>query len=156
MVIDQDGDTGIIQFACEVPDTNAWIREEVNAQYHLEQVDLVQKHWVLPGSINTRIEGLTHNVSNTCTIKHHEWRFVADWLWKIRHTVKGVAMLPDAGDFIYENAPYQTVLDGSIGAAKWKMLNETDWAVIDFTSIAGGNDAHLTGACDGLKCELPH
>ena len=155
VVIDQEGDTGIIQFACEVPDSNAWIRKEVSAQYHLEQVDLVQRHWVLPGSVNTRIEGLTHNVSNTCTIKHHEWRFVADWLWKIRHTVKGVAMLPDAGDFIYENAPYQTVLKGSLTEAKWKMLNETDWSVIDFTSIAGGNDAHLTGACDGLKCEMP-
>lgn len=155
VVVDQEGDTGIIQFACEVPDSNAWIREEVSAQYHLEQVDLVQKHWVLPGSVNTRIEGLTHNVSNTCTIKHHEWRFVADWLWKIRHTVKGVAMLPDAGDFIYANAPYQTVLKGSLTEAKWKMLNETDWSVIDFTSIAGGNDAHLTGACDGLKCEMP-
>lgn len=154
VIVDQDGDTGIIQFACEIPDSKAWVREEVKAKYHLEQVELVQKHWVLPGSINTRIEGLTHNVSNTCTIKNHEWRFVADWLWKIRHTVKGVAMMPDAGDFIYENAPYQTVLDDSLGSAKWKMLAETDWSVIDFQSISGGNDAHLTGACDGLKCEV--
>ena len=64
-------------------------------------------------------------------------------------------MMPDAGDFIYENAPYQTILDDSLGAAKWKMLNETDWSVIDLQSILGGNDAHLTGACDGLKCEMP-
>ena len=154
-IIDQEGDTGIVQFACEVPDVNSWIRDEVNAQYHIEQVNLVQKHWVLPGSANSRVEGLTHNVSNTCTIKAHEWLFVADWLWKIRHTVKGVAMMPDAGDYIYENAPYQTVLDNSLSEAKWNMLAKVDWSVIDFTKIYGGNDAHLTGACDGLKCEMP-
>tara|TARA_R100000654_G_scaffold61578_1_gene88497 strand:- start:1012 stop:3018 length:2007 start_codon:yes stop_codon:yes gene_type:complete len=155
VIIDQDGDTGIVQFACEIPDSNSWIREEVNAQYHLEQVNLVQEHWVLPGSINTRIEGLTHNVSNTCSIKHHEWRFVADWLWKIRHNVKGVAMMPDTGDYVYENAPYQTVLDGSYGEVVWKKLRDADWSLVDLTSIEGGNDAHLTGACDGLKCESP-
>ena len=154
-IIDQEGDTGIVQFACEVPDVNSWIRDEVNAQYHIEQVNLVQKHWVLPGSANSRVEGLTHNVSNTCTIKAHEWLFVADWLWKIRHTVKGVAMMPDAGDYIYENAPYQTVLENSLSEAKWKMLAKVDWSVIDFTKIYGGNDAHLTGACDGQKCEMP-
>ena len=127
---------------------------EVSAKDHLNNVQLVQNHWVVPGSKNSRVEGLTHNVSNTCTIKPHEWKYAPDWLWAIRKTVRGVAMLADHGDFVYENAPYQKVLDGSTTEARWKFLKDVDWSVIDLTSIKGGNDAMLTGACDGMKCEL--
>ena len=154
VIVDLDGDTGIIEFACEVPDSDSWVSSEVSAKDHLNNVELVQKHWVVPGSKNSRVEGLTHNVSNTCTIKPHEWKFAPDWLWSIRKTVRGVAMLADHGDFVYENAPYQKVLDGSTSAARWKFLKDVDWSVIILTSIKGGNDAMLTGACDGMKCEL--
>lgn len=156
VIVDLDGDTGIIEFACEVPDSDSWVSSEVSAKDHLNNVQLVQNHWVVPGSKNSRVEGLTHNVSNTCTIKPHEWKYAPDWLWAIRKTVRGVAMLADHGDFVYENAPYQKVLEGSTTEARFKLLKDVDWSVIDLTSIKGGNDAMLTGACDGMKCELNH
>ena len=156
VVIDIEGNTGIIEFACEIPDSDSWVSDQVTAKEHLDNVELVQNNWVIPGSQNSRVEGLTHNVSNTCTIKSHEWKFVPDWLWAIRKTVRGVAMLPDHGDEAYENAPLQKVLDGSTKAVRWEFLRDVDWSVIDLTSIKGGNDAMLTGACDGLKCELTY
>lgn len=153
--IDLPGDTGIVKFACSIPNVDSWVRKEISAKQHLNQVKLVQNHWVLPGSVNTRVEGLTHNVSNTCTIKDHEWNEVGDWLWKNRNSVRGVAMLADYGDTVYENAPYQEVNDGGWIEAEWNALRLADWSKIDLTSIFGGNDALLTGGCDGLKCELP-
>ena len=38
---------------------------------------------------------------------------------------------------------------------EWIRLSKIDWSKVDLTSVGGGNDAHLTGGCDGLKCELP-
>jgi ribonucleoside-diphosphate reductase alpha chain len=153
VTIDLDGETGIIEFACEASN-GGWTRKEVNAKDHLDRVAFVQKHWVYPGSKQSRVAGLSHNVSNTCTVKDHEWNMVGDWLWKNRHNVRGVAMLSDYGDFVYQNAPYQTVLDGSTTEARWRILNDVDWSKVDLTSIHGGNDAQYTSGCDGLKCEI--
>ena len=150
-VIDLDGDTGILQFACYGAGV---IREDIDARTHLENVALVQANWVEYGSRDSRIEGLNHNVSNTCTVKENEWNMVSDWLWKNRRNVRGVALLSDYGDTAYENAPYQTVLQGTKQEELWTRLSELDWTSIDLTSVGGDNDSMLTGGCDGLKCEL--
>ena len=150
-IIDLDGDTGIVQFACVGKGTT---RDELSAKDFLENVALVQSHWVEYGSADSRVEGLSHNVSNTCTVKDDEWGVVSDWLWKNRRSVRGVALLSDYGDAVYENAPYQTVKEGTKQEEEWVRLSELDWDKVDLTSVGGGNDAHLTGGCDGLKCEL--
>ena len=149
--IDLEGDTGIVQFACIGKGTT---RDELTAKDFLENVAIVQSHWVEYGSLNSRVEGLSHNVSNTCTVKDHEWGEVSSWLWKNRHTVRGVALLSDFGDTVYKNAPYQTVNKGTKQEKEWIRLSQLNWDKVDLTSVGGGNDAHLTGACDGLKCEL--
>ena len=127
----------------------------MTANDFLENVALVQSNWVEYGSSDSRVEGLSHNVSNTCTVKDDEWDMVSDWLWKNRRSVKGVALLSDYGDTVYENAPYQTVKEGTKQEEEWIRLSKIDWSKVDLTSVGGGNDAHLTGGCDGLKCELP-
>ena len=151
--VDLPGDTGIVKFACSVPSSDSFVRKEISAKVHLNQVKLVQQNWVVPGSVNSRVEGLTHNVSNTCTIKEDEWSEVSHWLWKNRYHVRGVAMLSDYGDTVYENAPYQEVKPGWI-EAEWNGLLLADWDSVDLQSIKGGNDSMLTSGCDGLKCEL--
>jgi ribonucleoside-triphosphate reductase len=150
--IDLEGDTGIIQFACV---GNGTPRDHLSAKDFLESVALVQAHWVEYGSKSSRVEGLSHNVSNTCTVKDDEWRMVSDWLWKNRRSVRGVALLSDYGDTVYKNAPFQTVKDGTPQEEEWNRLMSLDWSKIDLTSVGGGNDAHLMTGCDGLKCELP-
>jgi len=149
--IDLDGDTGIIQFACV---GNGTPRDHLSAKDFLESVALVQSNWVETGSRASRIEGLSHNVSNTCTVKDDEWNMVSDWLWKNRRSVRGVALLSDYGDTVYKNAPFQTVKEGTPQEEEWNRLMSLDWTSIDLTSVGGGNDAHLTSGCDGLKCEL--
>lgn len=153
--IDLEGDTGIVEFACGAPDEDAYTSDEFTAHQHISFVAFIQKHWVLPGSKNSRVEGLTHNVSNTCTVGDDDWAHLPIWLWKHRKSVKGVAMLADYADDVYQNAPKQKVIKGSIKEKRWELLNQVDWDVIDLTSIKGGNDVLLTGACDGMKCELP-
>ncbi len=151
-IIDIEGDTGIIQFACV---GNGTPRDHLSARDFLETVALVQSSWVEYGSKGSRVEGLSHNVSNTCTVKDDEWGVVSDWLWKNRRSVRGVALLSDYGDTVYENAPYQTVKEGAPLEKEWERLMTLDWTKIDLTSVGGGNDAHLMSGCDGLKCQLP-
>jgi ribonucleoside-triphosphate reductase (thioredoxin) len=151
-IIDLEGDTGIIQFACV---GNGTPRDHLSARDFLESVALVQSSWVEYGSKGSRVEGLSHNVSNTCTVKDDEWGVVSDWLWKNRRSVRGVALLSDYGDTVYENAPYQTVKEGTKQEKEWERLLTLDWSKIDLTSVGGGNDAHLMSGCDGLKCQLP-
>ena len=150
--VDLEGDTGIVKFACK---GNGVTRDEVDALKHLENVRLVQNHWVAVGSIKSRVEGLKHNVSNTCTVKEQEWTLVSDFLWKHRRTIRGVALLSDYGDLAYENAPYQTVKEGTEQEEEWIRLSKLDWSQIDLTKIDGeDSDVLLTGGCDGLKCSL--
>ena len=52
-IIEMEGDTGIIQFACY---GDGVIREEIDAKKHLENVALVQANWVAYGSRDSRVE----------------------------------------------------------------------------------------------------
>ena len=150
-IIDLEGNTGIVQFACKSKGLN---RDHLTAINFLENVAIVQASWVAFGSEDSRVEGLSHNVSNTCTVKEDEWETVTDWLWKNRRAVRGVALLSDYGDTVYKNAPFQTVRSGTKEEDEWERLSRLDWAKVDLSSVGGGNDSHLTGGCDGLKCEL--
>ncbi len=125
-----DEHTGVVAFACSAPE-GALTREDDSALAHLERVRLVYQHWVLPGSKQTRVEGLTHNVSNTCTVKDHEWDDVADFLWEARGELRGVALLGWFGDSAYNNAPYQTVEEGTEAEALWLKLAQIDWSGVD-------------------------
>jgi len=83
--VDLDEHTGIVQFACSAP-AGSITREDDTALNHLARVKLVYENWVAPGSTNTRVEGLTHNVSNTCTVKQDEWDDVAHFIWSNRES----------------------------------------------------------------------
>lgn len=152
--IDLDQHTGVVAFACSAPE-GALTREDDSALAHLERVRLVYKHWVLPGSANSRVEGLTHNVSNTCTVKPDEWDDVANFLWDARGELRGVALLGWFGDSQYDNAPYQTVEAGSEAEELWRRLIELDWSEVDLYRLDSDYfDAQLEPACSGGTCSL--
>ena len=99
----------VITFAIEAP-PHAILRDEIGAQDFLGFVQLVQKHWVLNGETETpRSPGLHHNVSNTCTVKASEWDATADFIWRHREHVTGVALLGHDGDKRYAQAPRESV-----------------------------------------------
>ncbi len=108
---DHDDNTGIISFACSAP-VGSVSRETSKALDHLERVKLVYENWVLPGSKDSRVEGLTHNVSNTCTLKEDEWDSVASFLWSNRDSWRGLPLLGYVCDHLYDLSTYQTVVEG--------------------------------------------
>ena len=151
--VDLDEHTGVIQFACSAPE-GAITREDDTALDHLERVKLVYENWIKPGSAHSRIEGLTHNVSNTCTVKKDEWDNVTQYIWDNRESLRGVALLSYVGDHMYNMAPYQTVIEGTDSAKLWLELSLIDWASVDLNKRGEGESAVLEPACSGGKCEL--
>ena len=118
---------------------------------------LVFQHWVAVGSAQSRVEGLTHNVSNTCTIKDDEWQDVADFLWEARGELRGVALLGYFGDSAYDQAPYQTVEQGSDSEKIWQELAELDWSSVDLQKIESDFvETQLEPACSSGLCTITH
>jgi ribonucleoside-triphosphate reductase len=151
--VDLDEHTGIVQFACSAP-VGSITREDDTALNHLERVKLVYENWVAPGSAQSRVEGLTHNVSNTCTVKEDEWPQVTQFIWNNRESLRGVALLSYVGDHMYNMAPYQTVVEGTDSAKLWDDLAQINWDEVDLNKRGEGESPTLEPACSGGKCEL--
>ena len=101
----------VITFLCEVPD-GAKIKNQVDAISLLENVKLTQQNWVEYGTRHdkTIYPTLRHNVSNTISIKPHEWKDVANHIYKNKKWYAGISMLPMSGDKDYPQAPFTAVL----------------------------------------------
>ncbi|MBP9914564.1 MAG: recombinase, partial [Opitutaceae bacterium] len=120
----------------------------------LRFVELVQRHWVQPGSAAvTRSPGLQHNVSNTCTVKPDEWNEVAEFIWQHRENFTGVALLAEDGDKRYAQAPREGVATEE-DILKW---NRLAYHAVDYTKLRERTDETAlkeTAACAGGACEL--
>jgi ribonucleoside-triphosphate reductase len=121
---------------------------------HLQRVKTVYENWVLPGSTQTRVEGLTHNVSNTCTVKEDEWNDVASFIWDHRESLRGVALLGYVADHLYDMAPYQTVVEGHDSEKTWNDLASIDWEGVNLFVEGEGENPVLDPACSGGECTL--
>jgi ribonucleoside-triphosphate reductase len=100
----------VITFLCKSK-PNALTKDKLSAIDFLEKVKLVQKHWVTTGrNIDRCVQPwLNHNVSNTITIKDHEWESAAKFIYDNREFFAGISMLGDSGDMTYHQAPFQAV-----------------------------------------------
>jgi ribonucleoside-diphosphate reductase alpha chain len=143
----------VLTFTVEAP-AHAILRDEVTAVVFLEFVQLVQKHWVLPGeATGGRSPGLHHNVSNTCTVKVEEWNAVADFIWQNRNGFTGVSLLAYDGDKRYPQAPREAVVTDD-DVAKWNRLK---YNPVDYTRLCEATDETALKdvvACAGGQCEL--
>lgn len=101
----------VVSFLCEVP-AGAITKNQINAIELLEKVKLAQKYWVNNGINDDKNypKGLTHNISNTITVKPDEWDNVADYIYKNRKYFSGISLLPASGDLDYPQAPFSTIL----------------------------------------------
>lgn len=105
-----NGTDEIISFCVEVP-KGAKTKNDIDALTLMEYVKLTQKNWVMYG---TRKEActqpwLTHNVSNTITVRDDEWDTVTDFIYDNRQYFAGVSLLPISGDKDYPQAPFTAV-----------------------------------------------
>jgi ribonucleoside-diphosphate reductase alpha chain len=148
---DSDPQVGIVAFACEAPE-KAILRKDIDAIEFLNKVKFFQDYWVMAG--NREIEsqkGLTHNVSNTCTVKADEWDAIKDRIWDLRKSVRGISLLSDYGDTVYKNAPYET---SDINDEYYKILLDADWSLVDFSLGGYVENPQADPACAGGVCLL--
>jgi len=156
-----------LAFAIEAPE-GALTREEHSAVDFLNWVKRVQSAWVAHGVLRPdSVEGLTHNVSNTCTVKPDEWERVAETLLEGRDAFGGVSCLASSGDYDYPQPPFQAVYHPSEVSATdphrqakldayeyWCALRES--SSVDYSQVTELVDVTSPSkewACQGGACE---
>jgi ribonucleoside-triphosphate reductase len=100
----------VIKFPIEVPD-GAKLKNQLPAVEMLSIVKETQKNWVYSGK-NKKLctqEYLSHNVSNTVTVKPDEWDDVTKYIYNNRKYFAGISLIPQSGDKDYPQAPFTTV-----------------------------------------------
>ena len=100
----------VIKFPIEVPD-GAKLKNQLPAVEMLNVVKKAQIQWVDSGK-NPKLctqQFLSHNVSNTITVKPEEWEDVTKFIYKNRRYYAGISLIPQSGDKDYPQAPFTTV-----------------------------------------------
>jgi ribonucleoside-triphosphate reductase len=154
----------VIKFPIEVPD-GAKLKNQLPAIEMLSIVKDTQKNWVYSGknrSLCTQ-QYLSHNVSNTVTVKPDEWDAVTKYIYDNRKYFAGISLIPQSGDKDYPQAPFTTVYTSREivkeygDAALWcsglielglNAFNDNLWAACDYVSM---NQAKETDDQDKLK-----
>jgi ribonucleoside-triphosphate reductase len=144
----------VIKFPIEVPD-GAKLKNQLPAVEMLSIVKDTQKHWVQSGKnkgLCTQ-EYLSHNVSNTVTVKPDEWEDVTKFIYDNRKYFAGISLIPQSGDKDYPQAPFTTVYTSREivkeygDAALWcsglielalNAFNNNLWAACDYVSMNQG------------------
>lgn len=144
----------VIEFPVEAPE-GAVLKEDLTAEEFMNMVRSTQQHWVMPGATRpSHMPGLSHNVSNTISVRPTEWVTVADYLWDHRDNFTGVSLLPDSGDMVYAFAPFEAVKTEA-QERRWNELI-AGYKPIDYLSVFEAEDGtNLTGeaACANGACE---
>jgi ribonucleotide reductase alpha subunit len=145
----------MVEFPVQAPD-GAILKEDLTAEQFMETVRGTQQNWVVPGATrSSRVPGLSHNVSNTITVRAHEWKAVADYLWKHRDSFTGVSLLADTGDTDYAFAPFEAVRSEE-QERRWNEL-VAKYTPVDYLEMFEAEDGtSLMGeaACANGSCNL--
>lgn len=107
MVEDKNSDpTSAIVYFPIVAKKDAKFKKDLMGVDQLKAVKLIFENWVLPGTRpeRSRIEGVTHNVSNTITVD--DWDAVFDYILENKKSFAGVSMMGEYGDRSYPQAPF--------------------------------------------------
>lgn len=104
--------TDVVLTFCIEASPDSLTKREVDAVELLNHVKLTKENWIDAGK---RLElcakpWLSHNVSNTISVKDNEWGEVAGFIYDNRQAFAGISLLPDGGDLDYPQAPFCEVL----------------------------------------------
>ena len=146
----------VIKFPIEVPD-GAKLKNQLPAVEMLSIVKETQKNWVYSGknrSLCTQ-DYLSHNVSNTVTVKPDEWDQVTKYIYDNRKYFAGISLIPQSRDKDYPQAPFTTVYTSREivkeygDAALWcsglielglNAFNNNLWAACDYVNMNQAKD----------------
>jgi len=150
-----NGTDDVITFCVEAP-KGAIVKDDVGAIEFLEIVKKTQQNWVIPGTaLPDSSVGLNHNVSNTVSVKAHEWEEVADYIFDNREFFTGISLLADDGKTIYEQAPHQQIANND-DEAQWSNFLES-YSKVDYTKLNEEVDNTIHKdivACAGGSCDI--
>lgn len=150
-----DDDHEIITFCLQIPES-AILKKDLSAIDFLKMVKSTYENWVMPGTaIPESSPGLTHNVSNTVTVKAEEWDEVTKFIYENRYCFSGISLLADFGDKLYKQAPMERV-ETPEDIERWNQLvsfyKEVDWGL--FREDDDYTEQQQTVACANGQCEL--
>jgi ribonucleoside-diphosphate reductase alpha chain len=146
----------VVKFPIEVPDGSK-LKNQLPAVEMLTVVKETQKNWVNSGK-NKHLctqDYLSHNVSNTVTVKPDEWDAVTRYIYDNRKYFAGISLIPQSGDKDYPQAPFTTVYTSREivkeygDAALWcsglielalNTFNNNVWAACDYVSMNQAKD----------------
>lgn len=152
-VYDPHGRTEVITFPVEGPEFGIY-RDDVDALTHLDYIRKVQLNWVQAGRRHEdHSPGLHHNVSCTVTLRSDEWDSVADRIWEHRDSFTGIALLQDAGDKAYAQAPREAVATAE-DIQRWNQLGYIPVAYTELSEDEDITELKEVVACAGGACEL--
>lgn len=148
----------VIKFPIEVPDGSK-LKNQLPAVDMLSVVKDAQRNWVYSGKNKNLCtqDYLSHNVSNTVTVKPDEWDDVTRYIYDNRKYFAGISLIPQSGDKDYPQAPFTTVYTSREivkeygDAALWcsglieLALNAFDnnlWTACDYVTLNQANKDH--------------
>ena len=104
--------TDVVLNFCIEAKPEALTKQDVTAVDLLEKVKLTKENWIDAGKREKLCAQpwLSHNVSNTISVKDDEWGQVEKFIYENRHVFAGISLLSDGGDLDYPQAPFCEVL----------------------------------------------
>ncbi len=104
--------TDVVLNFCIEASPDAMTKRDVTAVDLLNYVKMTKENWIDAGK---RIElcaqpWLSHNVSNTISVKDEEWVDAEQFIYDNRAVFAGISLLPDGGDLDYPQAPFCEIL----------------------------------------------
>lgn len=104
--------TDVVLTFCIEANPEAMTKRDVDAVELLKLVKLTKDNWIDAGKRVERCSQpwLSHNVSNTISVRDDEWEQAESFIFENRHAFAGVSLLPDGGDLDYPQAPFCEVL----------------------------------------------
>ncbi len=104
--------TDVVLTFCIEASEDAVVKQDVDAIRLLECVRLTKENWIDGGKRPELCAQpwLSHNVSNTISVKDNEWGKVEEYIYENREAFAGISLLPDGGDLDYPQAPFCEVL----------------------------------------------
>jgi ribonucleoside-diphosphate reductase alpha chain len=145
----------VIKFPIEVPDGSK-LKNQLPAVDMLSVVKDAQKNWVYSGKNKNLCtqDFLSHNVSNTVTVKPDEWGSVTQYIYDNRKYFAGISLIPQSGDKDYPQAPFTTVYTSREVVKEYG--DAALWCSGLIESALHAFDGNLWAACDYVTLNQAH
>jgi ribonucleoside-triphosphate reductase (thioredoxin) len=104
--------TDVVLNFCIEASPDAMTKRDVTAVDLLNYVKMTKENWIDAGKRTDLCAQpwLSHNVSNTISVKDEEWVDAEQFIYDNRAVFAGISLLPDGGDLDYPQAPFCEIL----------------------------------------------